>query len=129
VNWVKKANTDYSYATFLRYMDLIFSYAGSYSLNMELKSVSDINTIIPGDVFIESRQPYGHAVIVMDVAENKQSGERIFLIAQSYMPAQDVHILVNPQNALLSPWYSVRFDEKLYTPEWTFEKKHLKKFE
>jgi hypothetical protein len=30
-----------------------------------------------------------------------------FLLAQkSYMPAQDIHILVNPSNDKLGPWYS-----------------------
>lgn len=129
VNWIKKSSSNYSYPTFLRYMDLIFSYAGTYSLSREMNAVANINTIIPGDVFIESKQPYGHAVIVMDVAEHVQTKERIFLIAQSYMPAQDVHILVNPKNKKLSPWYSANFENELYTPEWTFDKKHLKRFE
>jgi hypothetical protein len=45
------------------------------------------------------------------------------------MPAQDMHILVNPMNNSLSPWYSVQFVGDLITPEWTFKKEHLKRFE
>ncbi len=127
--WSKKAAEDYGYASFLKYMDLVFSYAGTYSLNKELLPVLDIHKIMPGQVFIQTGSPYGHAVIVMDVAEHITSGERIFLIAQSYMPAQDMHILVNPMNNSLSPWYSVQFVGDLITPEWTFKKEHLKRFE
>ena len=49
----------------------------------------------PGDVFIKGGSP-GHAVIVVDVAIYTQTGKKVFLLAQSYMPAQQIHILVNP---------------------------------
>jgi len=127
--WNKKADVDYGYNTFLKYMELVYSYAGTYSLNKELLPVLDMNSILPGHVFIQTGTPYGHAVIVMDVAEHITTGERIFLIAQSYMPAQDMHILVNPMNSVLSPWYTVLFNGDLITPEWTFKKEHLKRFE
>ena len=45
------------------------------------------------------------------------------------MPAQETQILQNPNNIELSPWYSVsEIGEKLYTPEWTFSSKDLKRF-
>ncbi len=46
------------------------------------------------------------------------------------MPAQQIHILVNPANRNLSPWYELTDTDsgRLYTPEWTFEKKELKRF-
>jgi len=50
--------------------------------------------------------PPGHAVIVVDMAEDAK-GQRAFLLAQSYMPAQDIHILKNPMDADLSPWCRV----------------------
>jgi len=34
----------------------------------------------------------GHAMLVVDVAEDER-GRRIYLLAQSYMPAQDIHIV------------------------------------
>jgi hypothetical protein len=61
------------------------------------------------------------------MAKNKQ-GKKIFLLAQSYMPAQELQILKNPNNAKMSPWYSEEFGETLITPEWTFKKAHLKRF-
>ena len=50
------------------------------------------------------------------------------MIAQSYMPAQELQVLKNPDDAKLSPWYSSDFGEVLQTPEWTFRKTDLKRF-
>jgi hypothetical protein len=113
-----------SYKSFRRYMRHVFSYANTASLKKELISVS-IKEILPGDVFIQSGNPYGHAVIVMDVAQNDQ-GERIFLLAQSYMPAQETHILINPSQDI-SPWYNATEDD-IRTPEWLFKSTDLKRF-
>jgi len=80
-----------------------------------------------GDVFIQGGSP-GHCVIVVDMAHDPKTGEKIFILAQSYMPAQDIQILKNPSNAAISPWYSVDFGDVLKTPEWTFTKGDLKRF-
>ncbi|MBK8566217.1 MAG: hypothetical protein IPN76_23465 [Saprospiraceae bacterium] len=32
-------------------------------------------------------------------------------------PAQEIHVLVNPNNADISPWYKVDFGEEKVTPE------------
>lgn len=122
-----KAKADYSYANFRKYLDLVFTYAGTLSLSKELqkKSIKDLKI---GDVFIYGGSP-GHAVIVVDVAINSATGNKVFLLAQSYMPAQSIHVLVNPNNTKFSPWYSVEeIGEELYTPEWTFAKTDLKQF-
>ncbi|MEA3450960.1 MAG: DUF4846 domain-containing protein, partial [Bacteroidota bacterium] len=74
-------------------------------------------------------RPYGHSVMVVDMAENIKTGEKIFLIVQSFMPAQSIHILKNFNNSSLNPWYSLNFGEKLYTPEWTFTKDDLLRFD
>ena len=80
----------------------------------ELKSV-DINDMQIGDVFIKGGSP-GHCVIVVDMAQNKSTGEKVFMLAQSYMPAQQTQLLINPN------------DDTLNTPEWTFTKDQLKRF-
>ena len=79
-----------------------------------------------GDVFIRGGSP-GHAVIVVDLAADAQ-GRQVFLLAQSYMPAQEIQILKNPNDQALSPWYSTDFGEELVTPEWTFGKGERKRF-
>lgn len=81
-----------------------------------------------GDVFLKGEDP-GHCVIVVDMAENRTTGEKLFMLAQSYMPAQDIHILKNPRNEEISPWYPVAFGETLNTPEWSFNKNQLVRFQ
>jgi uncharacterized protein DUF4846 len=119
------SSTDTSYPNFRKYMNMIYSYAGTASLSKELKSVEVENMQI-GDVFIQGGFP-GHAIIITDMAEN-ENGQKVFLIAQSYMPAQDIHVLKNFNNDSLNPWYPLDFGEVLNTPEWTFYKNDLKRF-
>ena len=107
------------------FMELVFSYCGTYSLSKQLKAVNDILSIQPGDIFVYGGFP-GHAVTVMAVAENEE--ERIFLLSQSYMPAQDIHILKNYANTDQGPWYNVADLYPLYTPQWQFEKGSLKRW-
>lgn len=122
-----KPNADMSYATFLKYMDFVFAYASTLSLEKELKPVAKISEINIGDVFIKGGAP-GHAIIVMDLAKDKKTGKKVFLLAQSYMPAQNIHILNNPSDSKMSPWYAEDFENQLITPEWDFEKASLRHF-
>lgn len=106
-----------------KYMCGVFSYANTYSLSKQLKS-KPINDLQIGDVFIVGGFP-GHAVIVVDKCVNK-NGEVKFMLAQSYMPAQDIQILVGDDRE--SPWYDLNFGEYLYSSEFTFNKSTLKSF-
>lgn len=125
--WVKRREPFNTYQDFRRYMDIIFAYAGTISLENELNSV-DLSEMEIGDVFIQGGSP-GHAVVVVDMAANESTGEKLFLLAQSYMPAQETQILVNPMDRDLSPWYSLNFEgETIITPEWTFKRSDLKRF-
>lgn len=115
----------HTYEWFRKYMKYVFSYANTASLKAQLKPVVQYDDIQIGDVFIQSGNPYGHAVIVVDVVENEE-GEKKILLAQSYMPAQETHILINTESAD-SPWFDVREGE-LITPEWTFHSSDLRRF-
>jgi hypothetical protein len=121
--WKLNDNPDDSYTSFRRYLDVVFTYAGTLSLAKSLQPRRAVDLAI-GDVFIRGGSP-GHAVIVVDVVENAQ-GEKRFLLAQSYMPAQDIHILKNYGAPGLSPWYSGRINGILETPEWNFLESELK---
>ncbi|MBK8554654.1 MAG: DUF4846 domain-containing protein [Lewinellaceae bacterium] len=126
VSWVNGGTDSPSYKSFRQYLNMVFSYAGTASLEKELRAQSP-EKMMPGDVFIQGGHP-GHAVIVMDVAEDTIKGKKYFLLAQSYMPAQDIHILKNFNDASISPWYEVKSDtEWLKTPEWDFRWTALKK--
>lgn len=81
-----------------------------------------------GDVFIKGGSP-GHAVIVVDMAVNPQNNKKLFMVAQSYMPAQDIHILINQNKPAISPWYDlIDLAAEIETPEWTFDGNQLKRF-
>lgn len=125
-SWVKSAKPFESYNTYWKYMETIFQYAGTASLSRELQAVPMYDMKI-GDVFIKGGFP-GHAVIVVDMAVHPKTKKRLFLLAQSYMPAQDLQVLKNPNNEDLSPWYEVNLNTTLETPEWTFQTSELKRF-
>lgn len=123
--WRGSAKPDASYASFRNYMTQVFIYAGTYSLEHELKSVP-LADIRIGDVLIKGGFP-GHAVLVADMAVSP-TGEKRFLLAQSYMPAQDIHVLKNPSEADGSPWYALPHGDELVTPEWTFSRQQLRRW-
>lgn len=127
VRWEKRDQRDERYAGFRGYLDKVFEYAGTQSLSRELSPVNDVREVAIGDVFIRGGFP-GHAVIVVNVAESEGGRRRLFLLAQSYMPAQDIHVLRNPNDPDLSPWYDVDFGQELLTPEYTFRRGELRRF-
>lgn len=123
VKYYKAKEPSNTYEDFRKYMDMVFAYSGTLSLENELERVNVDNMNI-GDVFIVGGSP-GHAVIVVDMAINS-FGDKIFLLAQSYMPAQQTQLLINPMDEDISPWYALKGKEKLITPQWTFELNSLR---
>jgi hypothetical protein len=112
---------------FRNYLVRVFADAGSASLQAELARAGD-KAVQPGDVLIQGGYP-GHAVIVLDVAEDA-SGRRFLLLGQSYMPAQQFHVVKNLDFPSLSPWYdAATLDTGLQTPEWlAFKRKDVRRF-
>jgi hypothetical protein len=127
VCWVQKSIPSNTYQDFWDYMETVFMYAGTLSLSKELKT-ADIANMKIGDVFIKGGSP-GHAVIVVDMAVDRYTNKKFFLLAQSYMPAQEIQILKNPGDESISPWYRLGTEQKLITPEWIFNITDLKRFE
>ena len=110
---------------FTNYLEKIFACCGTASLEKQLKPAV-LQSMQPGYVFIKGGFP-GHAMIVADMAVNKK-GSKIYLLAQSYMPAQDIHVVKNPMNENLSPWYELDGSDEIITPEWRFYSNQLRKF-
>lgn len=111
VKWARSASADSSRTSFRAYLDLVFTYAGTLSLQ-ELKQRPSRETARPGDFFVLGGSP-GHAVLVLDVAVNAQ-GERVALLGQGFIPAQDFQVLSPGQEG---PWFSLEADE-VATPFW-----------
>ena len=116
----------YTHDCLLNFMEKVFAQCGTYTVAAMTKSVP-LQTIQPGDVFVKAGAP-GHAMIVADVAENKATHQTIYLLAQSFMPAQDMHIVINPTDETLSPWYAVNGNAEIVTPSWAFTAGQLKRW-
>ncbi len=118
------AGNDYSYNKFRKYMEYVFGYANTASLKKQLKPVP-FSSMQIGDVLVQSGNPYGHAVIVVDICKNAK-GEKMYMLAQSYMPAQETQILLSPGTQ--SPWYAAPERSTIVTPEWTFDTSDLRRW-
>lgn len=103
VHFRKTAAFDDSYQNFRKYLDLIFNYAGTISLNKETKPVAKTSDLKTGDILITPGSP-GHIVFISGVSENKK-GEKLFLLSEGFTPAQSIHMLSNPFDENISPWY------------------------
>ena len=125
-NGKKYTYTLTSAESFENYLQKVFTYCGTLSLERQMQTVNEFQTMRAGDVFIQGGSP-GHAVIVVDMAVDT-NGKKAYLLAQSYMPAQDIHILKNPMNPGLSPWYELKSNSLILTPEWTFKPSHLRRW-
>ena len=105
----KSKSTDKTYEGFQKYLWNVYNYAGTYSLNKELKKQSTQN-IKGGDVLIIGGFP-GHVVMVAAVAENLFK-EKAVLLIQSYMPAQNIHIVKKQFARGEQVWFKVSELEK-----------------
>lgn len=108
------------------YLDVVYAYAGTLSLEKEMVPVPAEGVEI-GGVLIQGGSP-GHCVIVIDKAIETTSGKQLVMLAQGYMPAQDIHILKNESTPGISPWYPVEPGGTVDTPQWSFAWDQVKRF-
>lgn len=121
-SWYQGAEPDDSKKALESYLRMVFCYASTLSMEQESEPIKS-DEIKAGDIFIHGGSP-GHVVMVVDVCKNK-NGEKAFLLAQGYMPAQQFHILKNPLHED-NPWYyETEISYPFYTPEYTFEEGSL----
>ncbi len=115
---------------FRDYLEHLFRYAGTRSLARDSQKVQ-INDVQGGDFFVTPGSP-GHAVVVLDVVENAK-GDRLALIGQGFMPAQDFHVVKtsNRRYALDGVWFKLpAADGKIHTPSWAaFQSSELRRFD
>ena len=99
---------------FGKFLVRLFAEAGTASLAAELHPLG-ARAPAPGDVLIQGGYP-GHAVLVLDAAD-APDGRRFILLGQSYMPAQEFHVLRNPTGGV---WYDAAALDGagVQTPEW-----------
>ncbi|MEZ4875866.1 MAG: DUF4846 domain-containing protein [Flavobacteriaceae bacterium] len=119
VSFLKTAKPNSSKANFYNYLDLIYTYAGTISLQQEMLPVATVDDIEVGDMLIYPGS-LGHVIMVVDKAVNAQ-GKNLFIFAQGNTPSQSVHILKNVNDVTMSPWYDIVLGEPLEIPAYRFE--------
>ncbi|QES92978.1 hypothetical protein F0358_09775 [Empedobacter brevis] len=123
--YTKFVKGDYSYSKYIEYLQYYLENTNSHTITELLKAIP-LKELQIGDVFFQKGSIKSHAVIVMDLAQDEM-GNKIYILAQSYYPSQNIQILTNPSNDLISPWYIAK-DGVLLTPEWRFLSSDLMRF-
>jgi hypothetical protein len=126
VSFARTAAADASRANFYRYLNLIFMYSGTQSLYDELPEVGSISEVEVGDMLINPGSP-GHVIMVADVAMD-DNGRKLLIFAQGNTPAQSVHLLKNPNDLGLNPWYEVEIGQYLEIPTYYFNEVKFVRF-
>ena len=127
VSFRKTENFDDSYENFRKYLDLIFNYAGKISLNKESNAVLKNSDLKTGDFLITPGSP-GHVVFIAGVCQNAV-GKKLFLLAEGFTPAQSIHLLKNPFNPNISPWYELDVNTaQTKTARYIFEPSNFRNF-
>ena len=127
--WTQQPSGVDRLATFQNYLSFIFYNSNINTLLLDMQSVA-IHNIMPGDMFVQAGLP-GGAVIVLDVAVNPTTNNRIFLLARIHKSFQMVDVLVNPKETWNgSPWYNIETgDNKITIPDFVFYKTNLRRFQ
>lgn len=118
----------YTHACLMQFLNWVFSYCGTYSLALQSKPVQSFKEMQLGDMLVKAGAP-GHAMMVGDVAIHNKTGKKIYLLIQSFMPAQDMHIVKNLHKPELGPWYEADADQLIMTPGFTFYASQLRRWE
>lgn len=119
VNWSKDASYDDSYECFVKYLRIVFNYAGTLSMESSESETIPLSEMKVGDVIIKGGSP-GHVVMVVDICENA-AGKKAYLLGQGYMPAQEFHVIRNPAHSEDSWYYEEEIQFPLRTAEYTFK--------
>lgn len=123
IKFINTASSEKTHESLRRYLDIVYSYASTISLAKELKPTGDFET---GTIVISAGSP-GHCFIIIDEVTNKE-GERVYKLAEGYMPAQSIYVLRNLSEEKISPWYKLK-KGVIETASYRFEKYKLGKFE
>ena len=103
------------HATLRRWLDEVFAWAGTASLERDASHPAGLAGVRGGDFFVMSGRPFGHAVLVADVAKDAR-GRLALLLVQGFMPAQSAHVLSATD---ATPWFVLEPDaSEVKTPFW-----------
>jgi hypothetical protein len=123
VVFVKRAACAKDHAALRKYLDIVYTYAGTISLAKELKTASGFEV---GTVVIYAGSP-GHCFIIID-EKLDETGEKLYKLAEGYTPAQSIYVLRNVWAEGNSPWYRLTTGT-INTASYSFTSYKLGKFE
>ena len=119
VTFSKTATVNTSKENFYNYLNLVYLYAGTFSLHHELDKIDSSNELEVGDMIVKPGFP-GHILMIVDKATNGD-GKNLFIFAQGNTPAQSVHVLKNLNDTAMSPWYDLEAATTLEIPTYYFD--------
>ena len=121
-DWVSGGKESNGEENFNSFLSSLMIYLSADNLKTDCTKIEDVDSdeIRVGDLFIGNNSD-GKARILMvaDICRNDETGEKLMLLVQGGSPAQTLHIVENPANPTLSPWYSCAFTNQLVTPDLT----------
>ncbi|HEU4470545.1 MAG TPA: DUF4846 domain-containing protein [Flavisolibacter sp.] len=123
IRFVNGATAAPDHPSLRRYLDIVYTYAGTISLAKELKQAEDFAI---GTVVIYAGSP-GHCFMIVD-EKTGEDGEKLFKLAEGYTPAQSIYILRNLEADGKSPWHKLK-KGVIETASYRFTRYELKKFE
>lgn len=142
--WVDKAEPSTSKDTLDAYMDFVYQYANTESLQNQLTEVSPADVKI-GDAFVitsyQMDAELGHAVFVADMAQN-EAGDKLYLIFEGTTPATQIN-LAKSNDTTYGYWLPLKEDGTLEITKtvwdeetasykektWTCPGKYIRRFE
>jgi hypothetical protein len=88
----KKRYLKYSKKKFVKFLKSAMAGSNSHSIKKGAKSIKKKDVKI-GDMFTQnSNGGIGHVSMIVDESENIKTGEKLYLVGFSFMPAQEFHI-------------------------------------
>jgi hypothetical protein len=103
--FARTAKPDATHANFRAYLGYVMAWLGSAGIKAHAATVSE-DGLRPGDLFVQnSTGAIGHVTILADICE--RAGERRYLVVQSYMPAQDGHVVLPAAGEGEGAWFTL----------------------
>ena len=124
--WVQTSRVSNTYQDLWDYLETVFMWAGTASLENELVEAPEDDIRI-GDILIRGGTP-GHAMIIVDAAIQEETGDKIYLLAQSNMPAQEIQVIKNRADMSISPWFRISPGYTVSSGRWVFGIEDIKRF-
>ena len=115
------------------YLKMVFTYANTTSLFRQDLTPAALSDMAIGDMFIvpAASGRSGHVVLIADMIQNPETGEVRFMTVQGSMPAVEAHVMLNAEEAELSPWQNARFENGMFVSAtyWECPVENLRRFQ